>query len=98
MTLVANAVAPGLLDRYLARTGIDSQQATAPCDPDQAENLWTPADLTRDFGINGRFDEQAKTRSTQVWASQHHGLLAALSGGAFVGAGAVARVLRRRTV
>jgi hypothetical protein len=31
-TLLANAVAPGLLDRYLARTGYDSQQTSEPQD------------------------------------------------------------------
>ena len=35
-TLIANAVAPGLLDRYLGRTGFDSQQTEAPRDPDAA--------------------------------------------------------------
>src|SRR5256885_13775442 len=30
LTLLANAVAPGLLDRYLARTGFASQQTDAP--------------------------------------------------------------------
>ena len=34
-TLVVNAVAPGLLDRYLARTGISSQQTDQP-QPDHA--------------------------------------------------------------
>ena len=33
-TLAANAVAPGLLDRYLARTGFDAQQTNRPQDPD----------------------------------------------------------------
>ena len=34
-TLAANAVAPGLLDRYLARTGFKSQQRPEPRDPEQ---------------------------------------------------------------
>src|SRR5439155_16132882 len=41
-TLIANAVAPGVLDRYLARTGIDSQQTDKP--PSRTGNLWHPAD------------------------------------------------------
>src|SRR3954451_8202784 len=42
--LLANAVAPGLLDRYLARTGFKSQQTDAPQPPDQPANLWEPVD------------------------------------------------------
>jgi len=78
-TLLANAVAPGLLDRYLARTGFRGQQTDQPRDPDQPANLWQPADGPRepDYGAHGRFDDQAKARSLQLWASQHHGVLAA---------------------
>jgi NAD(P)-dependent dehydrogenase (short-subunit alcohol dehydrogenase family) len=84
-TLAANAVAPGLLDRYLARTGFSSQQTQEPQPPDAPANLWEPADRGRDFGTHGRFDGKSTSRSPQLWASQHHGLLgaavAALSGG-----------------
>jgi NAD(P)-dependent dehydrogenase (short-subunit alcohol dehydrogenase family) len=76
-TLLANAVAPGLLDRYLARTGYKSQQTDQPEDPRQPENLWEPADEDRDHGAHGRFDKRSHTRSPQLWASQHHGTLAA---------------------
>jgi NAD(P)-dependent dehydrogenase (short-subunit alcohol dehydrogenase family) len=73
-TLLVNAVAPGLLDRYLARTGFGAQQTGQPKPPDQPANLWEPADGAdgRDFGAHGLFDEQAHSRSPQVWASQHH--------------------------
>src|SRR3954453_23841025 len=78
-TLVANAVAPGLLDRCLARSGFSSQQTGQPKDPDQPANLWKPADGPdgRDFGAHGRFDDRSHERSPQLWASQHHGLLGA---------------------
>jgi NAD(P)-dependent dehydrogenase (short-subunit alcohol dehydrogenase family) len=78
-TLVANAVAPGLLDRYLGRTGYSSQQTDEPKDPAQPENLWEPADGPEghDFGSHGRFDDRAKGSSTQLWLSQHHGVVAA---------------------
>jgi hypothetical protein len=81
-TLAANAVAPGLLDRYLARTGFGSQQTGQPRDPDQPVNLWHPADgrSGHDFGAHGVFDEQSTPRSPQLWASQHHGALAAACG------------------
>jgi NAD(P)-dependent dehydrogenase (short-subunit alcohol dehydrogenase family) len=90
-TLVANAVAPGLLDRYLARTGFSSQQTGRAKDPDQPANLFEPADGPdgHDFGAHGLFDDRSKDRSTQLWASQHHGLLGAASVAAGAAVGAV---------
>jgi NAD(P)-dependent dehydrogenase (short-subunit alcohol dehydrogenase family) len=78
-TLLANAVAPGVLDRYLARTGFQAQQTEQPHDPHDPGNLWRPADDEdgHDYGAHGEFDATAKSRSWQTWASQHHGLLAA---------------------
>ena len=60
-TIVANRVAGGLLDRYLARTGLSSQQTDEDRDPDQPVNLWSPADGPggRDFGAHGAFDDRA---------------------------------------
>jgi NAD(P)-dependent dehydrogenase (short-subunit alcohol dehydrogenase family) len=76
-TLIANAVAPGVLDRYLARTGYRSQQTAAKKPSDQPENLWSPADRARDFGAHGQFGDKATPRSVQLWASRHHGAVAA---------------------
>lgn len=85
-TLVANAFAPGVLDRYLAITGYSSQQTETPRDEQRSGNLWHPADGIggRDYGAHGVFDARAHTRSGQLWASQHHALLGAvlLTGGA----------------
>jgi NAD(P)-dependent dehydrogenase (short-subunit alcohol dehydrogenase family) len=96
-TLLVNAVAPGVLDRYLARTGFSSQQTDAPRPPDQPANLWDPADGEggRDFGAHGLFDDRSHPRSAQVWASQHHGMVAL--GGLCMGAAlaAAVRVVRR---
>jgi len=78
-TLAANAVAPGLLDRYLARTGFAGQQTDVPKDPDQPANLWEPMDGPdgHDFGAHGVFDDKSHSRAPQVWASHHHGLVGA---------------------
>jgi hypothetical protein len=95
-TLAANAIAPGLLDRYLGRTGFKAQQTTQPQDPNAPVNLWQPADgpAGRDFGAHGIFDDTSHTRDPQLWASQHHGLLGAL-GAAAVGAGIALGLLVR---
>jgi hypothetical protein len=92
-TLIANAVAPGFLDRYLGRTGFSSQQTQQPKDPDQPVNLWEPADGTdgHDFGAHGIFDDTSHSRSPQLWASHHHELLAALGGAAALAAAALWR-------
>jgi NAD(P)-dependent dehydrogenase (short-subunit alcohol dehydrogenase family) len=97
-TLVANKFAPGLLDRYLARTGYASQQTGQPRKADRPANLWQPADGSdgRDFGAHGRFDSRSHDRSLQLWASHHHGLLAAAGVAVAVGSGWVARRLLGR--
>jgi NADP-dependent 3-hydroxy acid dehydrogenase YdfG len=86
-TLLGNRFIPGLLDRYLARTGFRSQQTGQPKDPDQPVNLWEPADGPdgEDFGARGIFDDQATTVAPQLWFSHHHKTLAA-AGGAIVAA------------
>ena len=95
-TLAANAIAPGLLDRYLARTGYASQQTDQETDNHQPANLWAPADGDdgHDYGAHGVFDEQAKSRAPQLWLSHHHGLVAAGLGA--VTAAGVALVRRWR--
>jgi short-subunit dehydrogenase len=59
-TRVANAVAPGLVDRYLARTGFKSQLTDEP-EQSRADNLFETVD--GDYGAHGRFDDRAKGRS-----------------------------------
>jgi NAD(P)-dependent dehydrogenase (short-subunit alcohol dehydrogenase family) len=54
-------VAPGLLDRYLARNGYEAQQTDEPLDGERAGNLFEPVE--GDFSAHGPFDDQAKPRS-----------------------------------
>lgn len=95
-TIGLNAVVPGVLDRYLARTGFDSQQTADPRPPDQPANLWSPADGPdgRDFGAHGIFDARAHSHSLQAWATRHRRALlvgAGAVGAAVAAAGASAR-------
>lgn len=89
-TLLAQRVAPALVDRYLARTGIKSQQ-TDEQQPSGVSNLWEPADEDKDYGAHGTFDGRSHGRSPQVWLSQHRGAVLA---GAAVGVAAAALVRR----
>ena len=54
-------VAPGLLDRYLARNGYEAQQTDERLDGERAGNLFEPVD--GDFAAHGPFDDQARPRS-----------------------------------
>src|SRR5690349_112696 len=94
-TLAANAIAPGLLDRYLAKTGFSSQQTDDPKPSDQPSNLWKPADGPggKDFGAHGIFDDKSSSRSLQLWASQHHGIVAGVASGLAASLGAAAKRL-----
>lgn len=94
-TLIANRIAPGLLDRYLARTGYASQQTSEPEDPERPDNLWRPLDEDAygDQGAHGDFDPDAHPRSPQLWLSEHR---AAVGVTAAATALATVTALRRR--
>lgn len=71
-TVVANRLVPGLLDRYLARTGFDSQQTDEPAPPNhRSGNLYQPGDESTDVGAHGEFDDRATNRSVQLWVAQN---------------------------
>ncbi len=97
-TLLANSIAPGLLDHYLARTGFASQQNSDVDDPGRADNLFEPADAEdgRDFGAHGAFDHSAHSRSPQWWVARNRGSLA-LGAAVLAGAGAGAAMARSRS-
>ncbi|MBT2410921.1 SDR family oxidoreductase [Streptomyces sp. ISL-12] len=99
-TLIGQRIAPALLDRYLARTGYDSQQTGEPVDPARRPvNLFEPPDDTAgtDFGAHGAFDDEAHPRSLQLWLSRHRGALAAGAGLVTTVVAAVAGGVRRRS-
>ena len=88
--ILANRVAPGLLDRYLAENGFESQQTSEPEDPDRTHNLWEP--VPGDHGAHGAFDQRASDFSPQVWAITHPRLTlgALLAAGAALAMGVLA--------
>jgi len=72
--IVANKFAPGLLDRYLAKTGYSGQLTEEPLPVDAPANLFHTAD--GDYGAHGRFDDRAHAVSYQAEASRHRGAIA----------------------
>ena len=59
LIVAAASVSPGILNRYTARTGVESQQTDQPLAPDRPANLHSPADAEDDYGAHGRFDDRA---------------------------------------
>ncbi|MFI8949905.1 SDR family oxidoreductase [Streptomyces sp. NPDC053750] len=97
-TLLGQKLVPGLLDRYLGRTGYDAQQTDRPVDPSRPVNLWKPPDDTApaDYGAHGVFDDEAHPRSLQFWLSRHRRPLALAAATGAVAA-ALADGVRRRS-
>jgi short-subunit dehydrogenase len=83
LVLLGNKLAPGFGDRYMAKTGYESQMTDEAEDPDRPHNLWEP--LPGDHGAHGRFDRQARSRSAQWWLTKNRGWVA-LAGLALAGA------------
>jgi NADP-dependent 3-hydroxy acid dehydrogenase YdfG len=88
--IVGNKLAPGLADRYLARTAIDGQQMPdRPVEGERAGNLFEP--IPDEAATHGIFDAQAKTRSPQLWAATHRAVVGGVVAGvACAAAGAAA--------
>jgi NAD(P)-dependent dehydrogenase (short-subunit alcohol dehydrogenase family) len=78
MAITGNAIAPGLLDHYLGRTGYDSQQTGDPVDPNRPSNLFEP--VAGDHGAHGIFERRASYKSEELWSSTHKGWIAAGAG------------------
>ncbi|MBA3544454.1 MAG: SDR family oxidoreductase [Chthoniobacterales bacterium] len=72
--IVGNKIAPGLLDRYLGKTGYDGQQTDEAENPDRPNNLFEP--VPGDHGAHGTFDERSSDYSAQLWATKNRGALA----------------------
>ena len=95
-TILAQKFAAPLLDRYLGRTGYDSQQTSEPVEPGRPDNLWHAVDepAGSDHGAHGHFDGRSHNRSPQLWLSQHARPVTAVVAAAGL-AGVVAAAARR---
>ncbi|HET9966756.1 MAG TPA: SDR family oxidoreductase [Streptosporangiaceae bacterium] len=92
-TILGERLAPRLLDWYLGRTGVKSQQ-TGQDLPRLGSNVFEPRDQAEDQGAHGAFDDKAHAADPQLWLSQHRrAVLAAVT---LAGAAAVAAASRRR--
>jgi hypothetical protein len=70
--IIANKLAPGLLDRYLAYAGYRGQLTDEAQPEDAPANLF--ATLDADVAAHGRFDQAATNRSGEMAISAHRSL------------------------
>ncbi len=71
-TIFGQKFAAPLLDRYLARTGYESQQTDEPAPAGARSNLYQPLDQEpgSDHGAHGGFDDRSVAHSEQVEAAE----------------------------
>jgi short-subunit dehydrogenase len=82
VTILANRIAPGLLDRYLSGAGYSGQLTHEARPSDAPANLFHS--VPGEYGAHGRFDARAKSTSGEFFVSRHRVMLLA---GALVGLG-----------
>jgi short-subunit dehydrogenase len=75
--ILANRIAPGLIDRYLAKAGYSGQIADQPTALNAPANLFEP--VPGDYAAHGRFDDQARDRSWQMFTNRHKALFLSLA-------------------
>ncbi len=71
--ILSDKIAPRIGDRYLARTGYESQQTSRTIEPGRPDDLFEP--VPGDFGARGDFTARAKGFSLQWWLSKHRARL-----------------------
>jgi NADP-dependent 3-hydroxy acid dehydrogenase YdfG len=66
-TIIMGWLFPGLVDRFLAYIGYDSQQTNQPIDPKRPNNLYSP--VPGHHGAHGMFNDRALKNSWHLWAT-----------------------------
>ena len=99
--ILANRIAPGLIDRYLAKAGYTGQLMKEDRPADAPVNLYDP--VPGDYGAHGRFDALARSGSWEMFTSRHRdafwatvGVGLAIAAGAAIRRGLTVRNPRRR--
>ena len=94
VTAAANAVFPGVLDRYLAATGYEAQQEDGEeVQPEQPDNLFEPVPLP--VGAAGRFGDETHTHAVRLSAPLARGVLVVSAVAAAAGLASLGRATRR---
>lgn len=80
--ILANRIAPGLIDRYLAKAGYSGQLTHEKLGEDAPANLYEP--VPGDYGAHGRFDARSRTGSWEMFTDRHRTAFWAAAAIAFV--------------
>ena len=67
--ILANRIAPGLIDKYLAKAGYSGQLTDRKLPADAPANLFHP--VPGNYGAHGRFDAQSKLGSWEMFTDRH---------------------------
>ena len=67
--ILANRIAPSLVDKYLASAGYTGQLSNEALPPDAPANLFKP--VPGDYGAHGRFDSRSRTGSWEMFTDRH---------------------------
>jgi hypothetical protein len=67
--ILANRIAPGLIDHYLASAGYQGQLTQEPLPKDAPANLFEA--VPGPYGAHGRFDKQSKPGSWEMFTDRH---------------------------
>jgi len=81
LAIIANRIAPGLIDRYLATNGYSGQLSDEPLPADAPANLFEP--VPGHATAHGRFDAEAQSSSWEMITVRHR--VASLVGVAVMG-------------
>lgn len=84
-------VAPGYIDKYLAKFAYSGQETDQPVSADRPDNLFEPA--SEQYAAHGIFDDRASNFSPMMWIDLHRGGVAL---GAAVFAGTLLAFMRGR--
>ena len=76
--ILANRIAPGWIDRYLATAGYSGQLSDETLAPDAPANLFHA--VPGDYGAHGRFDSRSKLGSWEMFTDRHRTAFWAVAG------------------
>ncbi|QOR38320.1 SDR family oxidoreductase [Billgrantia diversa] len=94
LTIWGNKLAPGMMDRFMARTAVSGQQTSEAEDPDRPDNLWQP--VSGDMGARGRFGRESKNRSEQFWLTTHRNQVGLIAGSLLLAGAAMLCTVNRQ--
>ena len=92
--ILANRIAPSLIDGYLAKSGYSGQLSDKPTAIDAPSNLFEP--VPGDYSAHGRFDDRSRTGSWEMFTDRHKAVSLAIGAVAAIGFAALTHRAAKR--